>query len=56
MHTTLNENNNYQRALFVKINFFPTKILTAQKKTTSHIFKMAIFKEFFGDVMNHIIR
>ena len=34
----------------------PKKVLTTQKKTSHHIFKMAISSEFFGDVMIFIIR
>ena len=32
------------------------EVLTLPKETSSHIFKMAIFANFFGDFMNHIIR
>ena len=31
-------------------------MLTPQRKTSCHIFKMAIFSKFFVDVMTHIIR
>ena len=34
----------------------PKYILTPLKKNGCHIFKIAIFSKFFGDVMNHIIR
>ena len=34
----------------------PKYVLTPQKKTSHHIFKMAISSEFFGDVMIFIIR
>ena len=30
--------------------------MTPQKKTSCHIFKMAIFSKFFGNAMSHIIR
>ena len=29
----------------------PKKVLTTQKKTSHHIFKMAIFPKFFGDII-----
>ena len=34
----------------------PKYVLTPLKKNGCHIFKIAIFSKFFGDVMNHIIR
>ena len=33
----------------------PEWILTSQKETSQHIFKLAIFSKFFGDFMSHII-
>ena len=42
----------------IKIYFciLPKSILTTQKKTCCHFFKMTIFSKFFGDFMRHIIR
>ena len=34
----------------------PKQVLTPQKKTSCHTFKMTIFSKFFVDVMTHIIR
>ena len=34
----------------------PKSVLTPMKKTSCHIFKMAIFSKFFGDLMTYIIR
>ena len=68
VQTIFSENDNYYRTIFVKFNFFPClkmhdfsgkipkEILTPQKKTSCHIFEMAIFSKVFGDFMNHIIR
>ena len=36
--------------------FSPKWILTPQKETSCHIFKMAYFSKFFWAFMNHIIR
>ena len=35
---------------------WPKWVLPPQKEINSHIFKMAIFKKIFGDLMSHIIR
>ena len=68
IQTTFSENNNYNRGnigenLFLsslKMHYFkgslPKWVLTPQKKTSCHIFKMAIFSKFFGDIMSHIIK
>ena len=54
--------------ILVKIIFFPCLkmhhfrgkipkyVLTPQKKTSCHIFNMAIFSKLFGDIISHIIR
>ena len=50
--------------LLLKIFFFmhyfgakiPKKVLTTQKKTSCHVFKMGIFSKLFVAVMAHIIR
>ena len=34
----------------------PTQVLTSQRKTSCHIFKVAYLTKFFGDLMNHKIR
>jgi hypothetical protein len=34
----------------------PKQVLTPQKKTSCHFFKIAIFSKFFHDAMSHIIR
>ena len=34
----------------------PVCVLTPQKETGCHIFKMTIFSKFFGDVMTYKIR
>ena len=59
LKTTLSENNNYQRALFVRINFFNgwkciileeihrSKFLHLRRKPA------VIFSNFFGDAMSH---
>ena len=68
LETTFSEINNYYGEISVKINFFPCLkmchfrgkipkyVLTPQKKTSCHIFKMAIFSKLFGDFMSHITR
>jgi hypothetical protein len=33
----------------------PKCVLTPQKGTSCHIFRMAIFSKFFGDFIGHII-
>ena len=68
IQTTFSEDNNYNRRnigenLFLsslKMHYFrgslPKWVLTPQKKTSCHIFKMAIFSKFFGDIISHITR
>ena len=36
--------------------FLPKWVLTPQRKTSYHIFKMPFFSKQFGDIMSHIIR
>ena len=67
LQTTFSENSNYYRGnigenLFLsslKMHYFrgslPKWVLTPQKKTSCHIFKMDAFSKFFGDFMSHII-
>ena len=53
--------------ILLRINFLKVKmhhfrgnllkwVLTPQKETSSRVFKMTIFKKFFGAFMRHIIR
>ena len=41
---------------FTNAYFLPKWLLTPQREINCHIFKMAIFSKFFGDLMSHIIR
>ena len=68
IQTTLSENNLLLKGIIcenhifpcLKMHYFrrdlPKWVLTTQKETSCHIFKMDIFSKLFGDVMSHIIR
>ena len=68
IQTTFSETNNYFRGnigeiIFLsslKMHYFrgslPKWVLTPQKETSCHIFKIAIFSKFFGEFMSPIIR